>query len=152
MDDYQSLNAMLQEKTVKERRNFLTLLMNGEFDTELNIIEEAAHAGIRLVQKDYYVLVFGSEEGEKLLSAAKKCAETETEQIWYPVDPTHVALLQYCTEENPMEPLLVGEQTAEKLKQLGAEEVYVGIGSCYTEKREIVFSYQQALYCSDKGK
>ena len=51
-----------------------------------------------------------------------------------------------------MEPLLVGEQTAEKLKQLGAEEVYVGIGSCYTEKREIVFSYQQALYCSDKGK
>lgn len=71
MDDYQSLNAMLQEKTVKERRNFLTLLMNGEFDTELNIIEEAAHAGIRLVQKDYYVLVFGSEEGEKLLSAAK---------------------------------------------------------------------------------
>ena len=152
LDDYQSLNAMLQEKTVKERRNFLTLLMNGEFDTELNIIEEAAHAGIRLVQKDYYVLVFGSEEGEKLLSAAKKCAETETEQIWYPVDPTHVALLQYCTEENPMEPLLVGEQTAEKLKQLGAEEVYVGIGSCYTEKREIVFSYQQALYCSDKGK
>ena len=109
-DDYQSLNAMLQEKTVKERRNFLTLLMNGEFDTELNIIEEAAHAGIRLVQKDYYVLVFGSEEGEKLLSAAKKCAETETEQIWYPVDPTHVALLQYCTEENPMEPLLVGGQ------------------------------------------
>lgn len=152
LDDYQSLNAMLQEKTVKERRNFLTLLMNGEFDTELNIIEEAAHAGIRLVQKDYYALVFGSEEGEKLLSAAKKCAETETEQIWYPVDPTHVALLQYCTEENPMEPLLVGEQTAEKLKQLGAEEVYVGIGSCYTEKREIVFSYQQALYCSDKGK
>lgn len=152
LDYYQSLNAMLQEKTVKERRNFLTLLMNGEFDTELNIIEEAAHAGIRLVQKDYYVLVFGSEEGEKLLSAAKKCAETETEQIWYPVDPTHVALLQYCTEENPMEPLLVGEQTAEKLKQLGAEEVYVGIGSCYTEKREIVFSYQQALYCSDKGK
>ena len=56
------------------------------------------------MQKDYYVLVFGSEEGEKLLSAAKKCAETETEQIWYPVDPTHVALLQYCTEENPMEP------------------------------------------------
>lgn len=86
------------------------------------------------------------------MSAAKKCAETETEQIWYPVDPTHVALLQYCTEENPMEPLLIGEQTAEKLKQLGAEEVYVGIGSCYTEKREIVFSYQQALYCSDKGK
>ena len=42
LDDYQSLNAMLQEKTVKERRNFLTLLMNGEFDTELNIIEEAA--------------------------------------------------------------------------------------------------------------
>ncbi len=30
LDDYQSLNAMLQEKTVKERRNFLTLLMNGE--------------------------------------------------------------------------------------------------------------------------
>ena len=62
LDDYQSLNAMLQEKTVKERRNFLTLLMNGEFDTELNIIEEAAHAGIRLVQKDYYVLVFGREK------------------------------------------------------------------------------------------
>ena len=25
------------------------------------------------------------------------------------------------------------------------------IGSCYTE-RKIVFSYQQALYCSDKGR
>ena len=62
MDDYQSLNAMLQEKTVKERRNFLTLLMNGEFDTELNIIEEAAHAGIRLVQKEYWCLAVRREK------------------------------------------------------------------------------------------
>ena len=42
---------MLEEKTVKERRNFLTLLMNGEFDTELNIIEEAAHAGIDVYKR-----------------------------------------------------------------------------------------------------
>lgn len=148
MENNQSMETILQEKGVKEKINFLTLLFNGEFHTDQEIGTEAEYVGLDLTADCHYVIVLYTELPlDGLLEQAADLGLSAMKAS-YAADEHKLALLfAGGEEERSRQP----RELLEGVCRDGGESVTAGIGRAYTDKSDLCFSFRQASYCAEKA-
>ena len=145
LDNHRVMKGILQE-------NFLTLLLGGEFHSEQEILEESEHAGVDLTAAtNYCVVLLVKKEREKVL---RMLEEIKGEVIvgWHILTEERIAVLAACESIPEGEQMLEGSALLQReIRERNLTGIYMGIGSAYTEKQEIPYSFSQACYCADKA-
>lgn len=148
METNQSMETILQEKGVKEKINFLTLLFNGEFHTDREIAEEAGYVGLDLGEACHYVIVLYTGLPLAGLLERVRSLELLALKASYAVDEHKLALLFAGGEE---ERKLRIQELTEQICSGQEESAAAGIGRVYTDKTDLCFSFRQACYCAEKA-
>lgn len=151
MNTNRSMQLVLQEKSAREKVNFLSLLFGGEFDTDREAEEEARHVGVDLSAPYHYVLVLYMEGGMEKLVELPEDASFSFVRANYMADEHRAALLIACDTTEPEEMESRRAALEDALKQRSLDYVYMGIGRIYGGKRDIAFSFRQACYCVDRA-
>lgn len=152
LDTNQSMKTILLEKEVKEKQNFMTLLLNGEFHSEQEILEEASRLGIDLTAEAHYAAVLYTETAKEALAEAIEQTACRYGAEYHILNENKIALLFPCTEGAEAEQTVENcRRFLKELQQLDIKGIFCGVGSIYRERNEIPSSFRQAYYCADKA-
>ena len=140
LESNHSMENVLKEKGVREKVNFMTLLLNGEFHSEQEIADEAAYVGIDLLEDSWFIAVLRIDgELEPIL---EQIGNQEAVRASYAPDASSLALL-IAGNEGQMRWLPGLEACTGVLA--------IGVGNICTDKSDLYFSYRQACYCADRA-
>lgn len=151
ISDNESMKTVLQEKSAREKVNFLTLLFNGEFHGDEEIAKEARYAGVDLTAPGHYIIVLQTEEGLETLFKMLQDRKLSSVKESYMTDSGKIALLIADNEPGAEGESEERRQIRKILEERVFGEVYIGIGQTYTQSSDLVFSFRQACYCADKA-